>query len=605
MTTIDTLIQEANKKLKTSSKVLCVWPSHLGEHKVGVHYATKYKFNVLNIMMSETMIDKGRALALEELNEDDVHIIKNTKDIRKGCSFITIKLLSSHKEIQDRLIECSYDLCVFYDAHKLLGRSYLSTIQTLLNNKNIRKSLAISATPFRDDGMGLGSFFGEIGFYYDITMAMQEKNMRMAQYSSVDNEYSEQLDRYKTILNILSQEAKATIIYCKSSEDVTSLCQYLRTQNISVREISSSYTKAQEDVVLEDFKYNRIDVLCNYGVMNERIESRYTDRIILSRNITSLAYYAQVLTSAAKDIKRGDLEIIDLFNNEVITNLNTMRENFSFKKVDQKLVAKEKVNKKHKELPALNDEITNTYSYSINELDIKMRSELVSIGEYFVIPLGYVKRFLLISNNFTSVWQINKNEITNITKPLPTIQSLELWIKEQIKKYKDDKSYNKLYESMKDKPSEKQLFYVSQFIELKIITTQKKWNRYEAAAVMSYGFYTAFKDNIKLNFSENSSSNKRYTIEENGSVVGAKNISDVIDAFIDNRVYIKAKKLYVLFKNIEKYKIKKEPIPTKKVENIYYIGDYKYTDDDKNNFPIINLIEGYCLKYNILGDENE
>lgn len=590
--TIEQLIKKSNGVLKTKEKVLAVWPSHSGVHTIGSDYAKRYHFSVLNIVVSEQMavdiVEHAKAVLGEGL-------VKKIEDAEtEGCVVtVSIKMLSKHPEMLQGIKERNFDIAVFYDAHRMLGKSYVEAVEELMGVKSIRKKLAVSPTPFRDDGMGLGAFFGEIAYYSDIIEHIKCGLMQRFSVQERDAEVSDSLVHH------FCSDGKQTIIYASSVKETEAINAMLTSNGIRSSLLLSAMKRKDEDEVIAHFANGSIQVICTYGVMAERSESVYANRVILLRNVTSTSYLAQIINAAIYRKSNEVLEVIDLFSNDIVTRLKEMRNAFSYDVVERK---------ENNYVPKKRDPITleNVDSDDIDAaLSERVSQMLVDVGEWFVLPLGFVKSFIIISKQLKHAELITEKDVLQLPFERSDVEGFEQWIEAILQQYKDEKSFEKLYSKRNAGASEVQQFYINQFVEHDIVSDSVGDDGYSASAAMSYGFYTANRRHIKLEYKkgEKHEYKQRIKVETDGSIVGALSIEDVVKAFAEKRVYVESKRHYKLFLEVSKAVQEGRKIDYSSSGDVHHIEGFTYTKQEAEESILLRTMEGYCFKYNLLGGE--
>jgi len=581
--TIEALSHACNSVLKKSDKALAVWPSYAGIHRIGVDYACLYGFSVLNVVASEHI-----ATDIESLGKEKIWHLGDSP-VKGGVCVISIQKLSKHPELMEEIRKAQLDLVLFFDAHKMLGKSYEPAVTQLLKMKNIRKKLAISPTPFRDDGMGLGAFFGNIAYYSDVLEQMRCGLMRRISVQERDAEAN------NTLITHFCNEQKQTIIYTSSASEARRINIMLGENGIASALLLSSMKRKSIDDTIASFVSERVRVVCNYGVMAERSESSSAQRVMLLRNITSTSYLSQIINAAVWPKESSKVEIVDLFGNDVIGRLKQMRSAFTFEVVERK----DRVSSEKKGAEATLEDT------AFKELPIVPDSEakklLVDVGDYYILPLGFSKRFCLFTKSLSVCEIIDEEKIEKIGTTYLDAAGFSVWLKSFVEANKDVKTYEVLLGKKKSNPSAVQRFYIEQLVAKDIIDDALPGDGYSASAAMTYGFYTAKKRHIKLDYMQGDKrqSNHRIKIENDGSVIGAISVEEVLAAFGEKRVYIESKRLYRLFVEMHKVVSEGRKINYDTSGDVHRIETFTYTVQESIDIPLLRSIEGFCLKHNI------
>jgi len=127
------------------------------------------------------------------------------------------------------------------------------------------------------------------------------------------------LEIVKRLTKELSHGRRALFFACsvQHSRFICSLLVYLGYES---RHIDGATDKGLRRQFLEDFKNNRVQVLCNYGVLSTGFDAPKTDLIFISRPTTSIVLYSQMVGRGLRGPAIGGTEhckLIDVRDNIV------------------------------------------------------------------------------------------------------------------------------------------------------------------------------------------------------------------------------------------------------------------------------------------------
>jgi len=229
-------------------------------------------------------------------------------------------VIASVYSIKNRLKDFNpYDFMtvIVDETHHVTSNSWFTVIKYFQQNLAL-KTLGVTATPIRLDGIGLGKVFQSVAFQYDAPDAIKDGWLVPIQSKIIDVrglDYSlcretagdlNQSDASKALEDdrVLHQVAKSivyfgltkTLAFCVTLSHAEKLTKYLNAlEPGSTRWVSGKMPKLQRRALLEDFAQKKFRILCNVGVLTEGFDDPSIECVAMVRPTMSVALYTQML----------------------------------------------------------------------------------------------------------------------------------------------------------------------------------------------------------------------------------------------------------------------------------------------------------------------
>jgi superfamily II DNA or RNA helicase len=194
--------------------------------------------------------------------------------------------------------------------HHCLANSYIKIYEYFKDSY----LLGFTATPIRLNGDGLGNIYNHMVLGPEIKWLIENKFLSPYKLFSVKladttNLHTRQGDFKKDEVNLLMEKNiiygetiknylklakdKKTIVYCSSIESSIETSKEFNVNNIPAKHLDGSTPKLERKNAINDFRENKIKVLCNVDLFGEGFDVPDCECVILLRPTKSLSLYIQ------------------------------------------------------------------------------------------------------------------------------------------------------------------------------------------------------------------------------------------------------------------------------------------------------------------------
>lgn len=296
--------------------------------------------------------------------------INNLEDAIPRFHVATIQSINSETKIRKFIINKikieRLGLVVVDEAHISIAPTYRSSIEKLLNGVDV-KLIGLTATPGRQMRNNSSIENDQLSdFYFNklftlktplenpIEFLQKSKILARVKYfsiegSTVQNLLSpaelnrcllsnsipkkiEQILTLDTMRNVviynnlvrLLDEGKKIIFFATSLDHSMLMTTLLRLNNYRVEHVdgnSGSYRKQ----IIEDFKSDKLQILCNYGVLSTGFDDPKIDVVFMSRPTNSIVLYSQIIGRGLRGPLIGGTDSCEIYT--VLDNILDMPDN--------------------------------------------------------------------------------------------------------------------------------------------------------------------------------------------------------------------------------------------------------------------------------------
>lgn len=254
------------------------------------------------------------------------------------------------------------------EAHISIAPTYKKSIEFLLKNYDV-KLIGLTATPGRglndqgsksDENKKLSDFFYNKKFEIEISdenplIYLRKKGiLSAAKYTSIEGSvFSEKLtqkeiediqirDKYpKRVIDFLTkdegrnyvifsqikkrcEEGKKVLFFGNSIDHSVLINTLLNNQGISSQHVDGSTGKNRK-LIIDNFRKNKTQVLCNFGVLSTGFDDPKVDVVFISRKTASIVLYSQLIGRGLRGPKIGGTEKCEIIT--IDDNLVTLPSN--------------------------------------------------------------------------------------------------------------------------------------------------------------------------------------------------------------------------------------------------------------------------------------
>ncbi len=203
--------------------------------------------------------------------------------------------------------------------------------------------VALTATPYRMDGQGLGSCgFTKIIYGPDIHELTEAGFLCRARVFVPENETSGAWEPDAAAALISKRKFRKGIVYCRSVEDAQKTAKALCSFGVNAGFVSGQMEDLARERIVNNFTDGDLKVICNHTILTEGNDIPQTDLVVLNRATQSRCLWRQ-MTGRGLRMSPGKSEcvILDLAGNGMLHGSIYDREIFSLDGSVEKLEPRE------------------------------------------------------------------------------------------------------------------------------------------------------------------------------------------------------------------------------------------------------------------------
>jgi hypothetical protein len=194
------------------------------------------------------------------------------------------------------LVQCSPNLSGFEsiivdEGHHVAARTY----ERMIASNPMAKIVALTATPYRIDGIGLG----ECGFT-DLIHGPDVYALTVGGFlcpSVTLVPVSESIGSWSPgdcAKRVLSQDFTRTIVYCRSVADCVKTSSLIGASGVRSAIVTGEMDRQTRADVVNAFRAGSVSVICNHTVLTEGFDCPEVDLVVLNRHTESRCLWRQM-----------------------------------------------------------------------------------------------------------------------------------------------------------------------------------------------------------------------------------------------------------------------------------------------------------------------
>lgn len=279
--------------------------------------------------MCETASKKGEVLILIhrlELKKQHIELFR-----KLNISLENIRIESVFTEVNNLDKHTKPVLIILDEAHLSKAKSWEKVVQYYDTY-----TIGFTASPVRLDNKPLGDIFNDMveevdvkyliehnrlaPYIYYAPMSVNTDNLKtsMGDYNIVDLEtlmrdntiYSDVIKSYKELA-----DNEQCIVYCVNIKHSQETAEKFRNAGYTAECLDSSMNKTDRDRIMNDFRNNKITILCNCGIISEGISIDNVSVCMLLRATQSTALHIQQSMRCMRYQENKVAKIIDCVGN--------------------------------------------------------------------------------------------------------------------------------------------------------------------------------------------------------------------------------------------------------------------------------------------------
>ncbi|OED39848.1 hypothetical protein AB834_00050 [PVC group bacterium (ex Bugula neritina AB1)] len=259
-------------------------------HKKEIHSQNFQKFKTLNPEFKTSLVDS------------------TSKNFSGQVVFGMIQTLNIHKNLLDSFV---FDLVVIDEAHHSVCASFKNILSLLRESNPSCKLLGVTATPNRNDKVGLSSVFSNISHEIGIGELTKKEILTPSRYRVIDLDASKNLSNLeempfkkcafvptlKEVVRVWQEEARErqTIVFCSSIKQAFEALDEFRRQKIPSAVITGTTKKNERDRIFEAYSSRKIRVFLNVNVASEGWDSPITSCVVILKFFSCKPAFVQMV----------------------------------------------------------------------------------------------------------------------------------------------------------------------------------------------------------------------------------------------------------------------------------------------------------------------
>lgn len=236
-----------------------------------------------------------------------------------------------------------------------------ATYSRLMDANQRAKVIALTATPYRIDGIGLGDCgFTDLIHGPDVYSLTVEGFLCPSITKVPVSESHGAWSPHDCAKRIAAQQFTKAIVYCRTVHDCTETTCLLRERGVAACVITGAMEDFERARCIQDFKEGRVSVVCNHTVLTEGFDCPEVDLVVLNRHTESRCLWRQMTGRGLRNAPgKRQCSILDLSANSATHGSIYDAEHFSLSGSVDRTEARR--------LPESLDRCENKYQYGEEE----------------------------------------------------------------------------------------------------------------------------------------------------------------------------------------------------------------------------------------------
>lgn len=209
----------------------------------------------------------------------------------------------------------SFENIIIDEGHHVAATQY----RKILADYSRSKIIALTATPYRLDGVGLGSCgFSKIIHGPDIFELTENGNLCPVRVFIPRSEKTSAWSPMAASQRIAEAKFKKGIVYCRSVREAAELAEILTGKGITAASIDGATNQKSRETLFGEFVKGDIKILCNHTIFTEGTDVPCVDLVVLNRYTHSRCLWKQMIGRGTRKAEgKSVCTILDLAGNGV------------------------------------------------------------------------------------------------------------------------------------------------------------------------------------------------------------------------------------------------------------------------------------------------
>ena len=209
-----------------------------------------------------------------------------------------------------------YDTIIIDEGHHVCAAQY----RKILANYPSAKIIALTATPYRLDGAGLGSCgFSRIVHGPDTYDLTEDGTLCRARVYIPRSEHTAAWLPDAAARRIMQTAFTKGIVFCRSVIEAQELAQLLMDGGIKAASIDGATNPPKRAKLFRSFAKGKLKIMCNHTIFTEGVDVPNVDLVVLNRHTLSRCLWKQMIGRGTRNAPgKTECTVLDLAGNGVL-----------------------------------------------------------------------------------------------------------------------------------------------------------------------------------------------------------------------------------------------------------------------------------------------
>lgn len=209
-----------------------------------------------------------------------------------------------------------YDTIIIDEGHHVCAAQY----RKILTGYPAAKIIALTATPYRLDGVGLGSCgFSRIIHGPDTYDLTEEGTLCRARVFIPQSENTKAWLPDAAARRINQTPFSKGIVFCRSVREAQELAQLLTDAGIRAASIDGATDPKKRAKLFRNFAKGKLKIMCNHTIFTEGVDVPNVDLVVLNRHTLSRCLWKQMIGRGTRNAPgKTECTVLDLAGNGVL-----------------------------------------------------------------------------------------------------------------------------------------------------------------------------------------------------------------------------------------------------------------------------------------------
>lgn len=209
-----------------------------------------------------------------------------------------------------------FDTIIIDEGHHVCAAQY----RKILAGYPSAKIIALTATPYRLDGVGLGSCgFSRIVHGPDIYDLTEDGILCRTRVYVPRSEHTAAWSPDAAARRIVQTAFTKGIVFCRSVLEAQKLAQLLKGAGINAASIDGDTDHRNRAKLFHRFAKGKIKIMCNHTIFTEGVDVPNVDLVVLNRHTLSRCLWKQMIGRGTRNAPgKTECTVLDLAGNGVL-----------------------------------------------------------------------------------------------------------------------------------------------------------------------------------------------------------------------------------------------------------------------------------------------